>query len=149
MTLKYLKDFVVGQKITTASYQVTKQQIIEFAKAFDPQPFHTDEQQAEHSFFKGLVASGWHTASLTMKLIVASEAKPVDGLVGASVDELRFYQPVRPNDTLYAIVEVLETQESRSKPTQGVVTIAVSTFNQRDEQVCGYVSAIVVPTDIK
>ncbi|REL25561.1 MaoC family dehydratase [Thalassotalea euphylliae] len=146
MTLKYLEDFVVGQKIITASHKVTARQIIAFAQVYDPQPFHTDEQQAQHSFFKGLVASGWHTASLTMKLIVASEAKPADGLIGASIDKLRFYQPVRPNDTIHASVEVLATQVSRSKPAQGVVTIAVSAFNQREEQVCRYISAIVVPT---
>ncbi|REL30769.1 MaoC family dehydratase [Thalassotalea euphylliae] len=126
-------------------HQVTAEQIIEFAQQFDPQPFHTNEEQAKSSFFKGLVASGWHTAAITMKLIVASDAKPAGGLIGAGVDKLRFNQAVRPGDSLQAKVTVIEAKASSSKPEQGLITIAVSATNQEQQEVCSYVSTIVVP----
>ena len=103
---RYLEDFAVGQIFVSGRLRVTKEQIKACAAEFDPQPFHLDEEAAQNTFFKGLAASGWHTAALTMRLLVEGELKPAGGVIGAGFDEFRWPKPVRPGDELRIESEV-------------------------------------------
>lgn len=141
----YLDDLAPGQRFGSGRVTVTAADITAFATAFDPQPFHLDEAAARGSIFRGLAASGWHTAALTMRLLVGSEFRPAGGIIGAGMDELRWPRPVRPGDTLRVEVEVLETRPSRSRPDQGLVKTRTTTFNQRDEPVQVLVANLLVP----
>ena len=96
MSGRYLEDFAVGQTFGSGRLRISKEQVTAFAAEFDPQPFHLDEEAAQNTIFKGLAASGWHTAALTMRLLVESELKPAGGIVGAGFDEFRWPRPVRP-----------------------------------------------------
>ena len=116
-----------------------------FAKAFDPQPFHLDETAARATMFGGLAASGWHTAALTMQLLVNDGPPLAGGIVGAGMDELRWPKPVRPGDTLRIESEVLEVRPSRSRPDQGVVKMRTTTLNQNGEPVQILVANLIVP----
>ncbi len=120
MTLNYLDDLAPGQRFTGATRaRVDEDAIKAFAREFDPQPFHLDNEAARDSLFGSLAASGWHTAALTMRLLVDCEPKLAGGIIGAGFDELRWPLPVRPGDELRVELEVLEVRPSRSKPTQG------------------------------
>src|SRR5690242_8701812 len=130
---RFLEDFAAGQKFASGSARVEAERVKRFAAEFDPQPFHLDEHAAERTFFRGLAASGWHTAALTMRLLVESELKPAGGIVGAGFDEFRWPRPVRPGDELHLEVEVLEVRASKSRPEQGLVKIRTTTLNQRGE----------------
>src|SRR5947199_10521747 len=107
MTMRYLEDFAAGQKFGSGRLRIEKERIKSFAAEFDPQPFHLDEAAARGSIFGGLAASGWHTAALTMRLLVESELKPAGGIVGAGFDEFRWPYPVRPGDELRVESEVI------------------------------------------
>ena len=145
-TLHFLEDFAPGQKFTGSSrIRVDKERIKSFAAEFDPQPFHLDEKAAEASFFAGLAASGWHTAAMTMKLLVESDLRPASGIIGASFDEFRWTKPVRPGDELRVEAEVLEVRESKSKPDQGMIKVRTTTLNQNGEPVQITVGNLVVP----
>jgi acyl dehydratase len=100
MTDRYLEDFAVGQTYGSGRFQIDEKRIKSFASEFDPQPFHLDAAAAQRTMFQGLVASGWHTAAVTMRLLVESELRPAGGIVGAGLDELRWPRPVRPGDEL-------------------------------------------------
>jgi acyl dehydratase len=115
--------------------EVDRERIRSFAAEFDPQPFHLDEDAARGSIFKGLAASGWHTAALTMRLLVESELKPAGGIIGLGFDEFRWPTPARPDDRLHLDIEVLEVRPSRSRPDQGVIKVKTTTLNQRNEAV--------------
>jgi len=129
----YLEDFAVGQRFISETHRVDADQIKSFAKQFDPQPFHLDEAAAQASFFQGLAASGWHTASVTMSLLVQS--MPIfGGLIGAG-GELQWPRPTRPSDVLQVESEVLEVKPSRSKPERGMITVRSVTKNQKGEEV--------------
>ena len=141
----YLEDFSVGQKFATGSITVNAAEIKAFASQFDPQPFHLDEQAAATSFFGGLVASGWHTAALTMRLIVDSELKIAGGSIGAGAEELKWPRPVRPGDTLHAVSEVLDVRPSKSRPNQGIIKMRTQTFNQEGQPVMIFVVNMIVP----
>jgi acyl dehydratase len=141
----YLEDLVLGQKFSSPEYRVTQSEIETFARSFDPQPFHLDREAAENSFFRGLAASGWHTASITMRLVVDSELKLAGGIVGASFDEFRWTLPVRPGDVLRVESEVLELIPSKSRPTQGIAKMRITTLNQDNRPVQLQVSNLVVP----
>jgi len=141
----YLEDLAPGQRFGSGRLTVTEADIIAFATTFDPQPFHLDEAAARGTIFRGLAASGWHTAALTMRLLVDSEFRPTGGIIGAGMDELRWPRPVRPGDTLRVEVEVLETHPSRSRPDQGLVKTRTTTLNQRDEPVQVLVANLLVP----
>ena len=140
----YLEDFVVGRRFETGSYTVNREQIIAFAEAFDPQPFHLDETAALAGPLQGLAASGWHTASITMRLLVGGGGPMAGGIVGAGA-ELSWLQPVRPGDTLRVHSEVVAARGSRSRPDLGVVTLRSETRNQRDETVQELTSTLMVP----
>ena len=142
--LLYLDDLAVGRKFATASVTLTLEGCKAFAAEFDPQPFHLDENDARETFFRGLAASGWHTAALTMRLLVDGEMKPAGGIIGAGLEELRWPRPVRPGDELRVETEVLEVRESKSRPEQGLVRIRTTTLNQRGEAVQVFVSTLVV-----
>jgi acyl dehydratase len=145
MTERYLEDFAAGQTFRSGRLRVEAQQIKRFAADFDPQPFHLDEEAARHSLFRGLAASGWHTAAMTMRLLVESELKPAGGIIGAGFDEFRWPRPVRPGDELHLLIEVLEVRPSKSRPEQGLVKLKTTTLNQNDEPVQISVGNLVVP----
>jgi acyl dehydratase len=115
-----------------------------FANAFDPQPFHLDEEAARSTFFGGLAASGWHTAALTMRLLVESDVRPAGGIIGAGGEELRWPRAVRPGDELELEAEVLEVRPSASRPRRGLVKFRTTTLNQRQEPVQVLVMSLLV-----
>jgi len=150
MTVRYLDDFAVGQTFGSGRVVVDKEQIKRFAADFDPQPFHLDEKAAQETMFRGLAASGWHTAAVTMRLLVGSELKPAGGIVGAGFDEFRWPRPVRPGDELRLEGEVLEVRLSRSRPNQGRIKVRTATLNQNNDPVQILIANLVVirrPTD--
>ena len=141
---RYLEDFAVGQTFGSGRTRIDGDRALAFAAEFDPQPFHLDEAAARHSIFGGLTASGWHTAAVTMRLLVESELKPAGGLVGAGLDECRWPKPVRPGDMLRVECEVTDVRVSKSRPEQGLIKLRTTTLNQNDEPVMVYVVNMVV-----
>jgi acyl dehydratase len=141
----YLEDLSIGQRFVSASHALDEEQIIAFARQFDPQPFHLDHAAAADSLFGGLAASGWHVASLTMRLIVGDSAPFAGGVIGAGV-ELSWPRPTRPGDVLRVETTVIEITPSRSKPDRGIVTVRSETRNQADEVVQIMTSRLVVPS---
>jgi len=141
----YLEDFASGQVFEAGSLPVTADRIKRFAAEFDPQPFHLDEEAARETVFRGLAASGWHTAALTMKLMVASDFAPAGGLVGLGFDELRWPRAVRPGDELRIRIDVLDVRASRSNARRGLVRIRTTTTNQNGEPVQILVATLLVP----
>jgi acyl dehydratase len=142
---RYLEDFAVGQKYQTESTRVEAAEIKAFAAKYDPQPFHLDEAAAAKTFFGGLAASGWHTAALTMRLLVEGAMQPAGGIIGAGFEEFRWPKPVRPGDTLRVESEILEVRESKSRPQQGLIKVRTTTLNQDGEAVQVFVGSLVVP----
>jgi acyl dehydratase len=143
-TRLYLEDFAAGQRYRTGRLRVDAAAIKVFAAAFDPQPFHLDEEAARASFFGGLSASGWHTAAVTMRLLVESGLRPAGGIIGTRADELKWPRPVRPGDELEVEAEILEVRPSRSRPGQGYVKCRATTLNQRREAVQVLVMSLFV-----
>jgi acyl dehydratase len=141
---RYLEDFAVGQTFGSGRLRIDKERTLAFAAEFDPQPFHLDEAAARRSIFGGLTASGWHTAALTMRLLVESELEPAGGIIGAGLDECRWPRPVRPGDELRIECEVIEVRPSKSRPQQGLVRLRTATLNQDDEVVLLHVVNLVV-----
>src|SRR5438094_6229877 len=136
MTERYLEDFEVAQMFGgSARIGIDPERVKTFAAEFDPQPFHLDERAASDSIFRGLAASGWHTAAVTMRLLVESELKPAGGIIGAGFDELRWPRPVRPGDELRVESEVLEVRPSKSRPVQGMTKVRTRALNQNSETV--------------
>jgi acyl dehydratase len=119
MTPRDLDDVAVGQTFRSGPWRIDNERIMSFAADFDPQPFHLDEEAARDTICRGLAASGWHTAVVTMWLLVESDVKPAGGIVGAGFDELRWPRPVRPGDALRIESEGLEVRPSRSRPDKG------------------------------
>ncbi len=140
----FLEDLHPGQRFTTGSHLVDEEQIKAFARQFDPQPFHLDEEAAKGSLFAGLAASGWHTAAITMRLQVESGLPLSGGIIGAG-GELSWPRPTRPGDILHVETEVLEVKPSRSRPERGMVTFRSETLNQRGEVVQTLTVKLVVP----
>jgi acyl dehydratase len=145
MTERYLEDLKVGDRFQSGPYEVTEKAINDFAREFDPQPFHLDRDAAKQSVFGGLVASGWHTAAITMRLLVTSDLNLAGGAIGLGVDELRFPRPVRPGDILRLELEVVDVRESQSKPDRGTARIRYATRNQKDEIVFTQTATVLVP----
>jgi acyl dehydratase len=140
----YLEDLKVGQRFSSKSHLVDEEQIKAFARQFDPQPFHLDDYAAKGTLFAGLAASGWHTAAITMRLLVDGGAPIVGGIVGAG-GEISWPRPTRPGDILTVESEVVEVKPSRSKPDRGIVTLRSETRNQRGEVVQRLAAKLVVP----
>jgi len=142
---QYLEDFAVGQLYRSGRRRVDKEQIVAFAKEFDPQPYHLDEEAARNSAFRGLAASGWHTAALTMRLVVDGEFRPAGGILGVGFDELNWPRPVRPGDELHVTSEILEVRPSKSRPDRGLIRVRMTTLNQNDEIVQAFTGNLLVP----
>jgi len=141
----YFEDLHPGLKFNSVrNYKVTAEEIKEFAERYDPQPFHLDEAAGESSFFKGLAASGWLTAAIVMRLRVES-IRIAGGMIGAGVEEMRWMQPVRPNDMLRTEAEILSVRHSSSRPMYGVVRSRTTVFNQRDEVVMRSIVNFLAP----
>lgn len=130
----YLEDLYIGQRFTSGTYLMEEARMKEFATEFDPQPFHLDETAAQASVFKGLAASGWHTAAVAMRLLVTGGLPLAIGLIGFG-GEIAWPKPTRPGDILRVESEIVEITPSRSKPNQGVVTVRATTLNQNGEAV--------------
>jgi acyl dehydratase len=134
MTERYFEDLKAGDRFKSETYKVTEDQITSFASEFDPQPFHVDVKVARQTMFKELIASGWHTAAITMRLFVRA-LNFAEGAIGLGVDELRWPTAVKPGDVLQVETEIVDLRESRSKPSHGIVRIRNVTTNQRGEVV--------------
>jgi acyl dehydratase len=140
----FFEDLQVGQTNISGTRSIDSAEIKTFAGQFDPQPFHLDEEAAQHSLFKGLVASGWHTAALTMSLMVKTDTPIAGGSIGLGA-EISWPQPLRPGDTIHVESEVVELKLSHSHPDRGIVTIRSKTVNQNNEVVQILTSKLIVP----
>ena len=140
----YLEDLHVGQRFASGVHAVDEAQIKAFAGQFDPQPFHLDDATAKHTMFAGLAASGWHTAAITMRLLVDGGAPIAGGVIGAG-GEIAWPKPTRPGDILQVKSEILDVTPSRSRPDRGMVTVRSETLNQRGEIVQTLTAKLVVP----
>ena len=140
----YLDDLHVGQRFRSGTHLVDAAQIKAFASQFDPQPFHQDEEAAKGTLFAGLAASGWHTAAITMRLMVDSGLPLAGGIIGAG-GQLAWPKPTRPGDVLQVDSEVMEITPSRSRPDRGTVVVRSLTRNQRNEVVQELTAKLIVP----
>ena len=140
----YFDELHVGQRFTSGTYLIDEEQIKAFAKQFDPQPFHLDAEAAKGTLFEGLVASGWHTAAITMRLLVEGGMPIAGGVIGAGA-EISWPKPTRPGSVLRVESEILELRPSRSRPDRGLATIRCETGNQLGEIVQVLVAKLVVP----
>ena len=141
---RYFDDLKVGDHFKSEPLEVTERQVVEFAHKFDPQMFHLTRKRAERTVFKGLIASGWHTAAMTMRLFVQT-LNFTEGAIGLGVDELRWPNPVRPGDSLRVETEILELRPSRSKPDYGIIRLRNATTNQQGEIVQTMTASAMVP----
>jgi len=144
MQERYFEDLKKGDRFKSQGYKVTEEQIVSFAREFDPQPFHLDRAVGDKTMFGGLIASGWHTAAITMRLFVQT-LNCAEGAIGLGVDELRWPTAVKPDDELQVEVEIVDLRESRSKPTHGVVRLRYVTTNQRGEIAQTMFASALVP----
>ena len=140
----YLDDLQIGQRFTSGTHVVDEEQIKAFARQFDPQPFHLDNEVAKNTLFSGLVGSGWHIAAITMRLLVEGGLPLAGGIIGAG-GELDWPNPTRPGDTLKVESEVLDIRPSQSRPDRGVATVQSLTCNQRNEVVQRLTAKLIVP----
>ncbi|HEY3066731.1 MAG TPA: MaoC family dehydratase [Methylomirabilota bacterium] len=135
MSRRYFEDFAPGDVVDLGQRRITKEEIIAFARQFDPQYFHLDEEAARKSIYGGLLASGWHTGSLTMRMLCDNLVNNLASMGSPGIDELRWLKPVRPGDTLSATWTVLQATPSRSKPDRGIVHALTEVRNQHGEVV--------------
>jgi acyl dehydratase len=140
----YLEDLQPGQQFVTKTLTVSEADIMRFAREYDPQPFHLDHEAARRTVFAGLSGSGWHTAALSMRLLVDSGPPLAAGILGVG-GEISWTTPMRPGDTLQVHSVIVEVTPSRSKPDRGIVTIRNETRNQRGEVVQTFTARVVVP----
>lgn len=142
----YLDDLNAGMTFTgSCETLVDEASIKAFAAQFDPQPFHLDAEAAKATMFRGLAASGWHTAAMTMQLLVKDGPPLAGGIIGGGTDEIRWPRPVRPGDRLHIECEVIEVRPSRSNPKQGIVKMKTTTLNQNGEPVQIFTGNLIVP----
>ena len=137
----YYEDIEVGETDSFGSYEVTAEELLEFAEQYDPQPFHTDPEAAAESQFGGLIASGWHTCSMTMRLLVDGQFNDSAAMGAKAIEELRFPQPVRPGDTLSVQTEILE--KSVDSDARGTVRARIETRNQDGTLVLSMISHVM------
>jgi acyl dehydratase len=135
MAYRYFEDFVEGQTVDLGSFQYTQQDIIDFARAYDPQPMHTDPEAAAKSTYGGLIASGWQTATSYMRILVEEIMRDSASIGSPGIERLRWLKPVRPGDALQARFTVLEARPSNSRPDWGIVRSKGEVLNQKDEVV--------------
>ena len=145
--MQYFEDIAVGTKASFGDYAVTRDEVVAFAKKFDPQPFHLSDEAAAQTHFGRLSASGWHTCAMTMAMLVAHlKANAQAGLGSPGIDELRWLKPVYPGDRLRCESEVLEKRRSASRPEMGIFKSRMAVFNQDDVMVMTFVSNGLVAT---
>lgn len=141
----FYEDLEIGKEETFGAYEVTKEEVIEFASKYDPQPFHMDEEMAKHSVFGGLCASGWHTCAMTMRILVDyMAAQGFAGMGSPGVDGIKWKQPVFPGDTLSVRGELIEKRESQSRSNLGLVKSIYRVFNQKEELIMQLVTNVMV-----
>ena len=141
----YFEDIHAGDRFRSGDHAIGESEMVEFARRYDPQPFHTDPVAAQASLFGGLAASGWFTAAVTMRLLALGELRIAGGMIGMGVEELRWPQPVRAGDRLNVETEVLEVRPSRSRPQHGIVRVRNVTHNGAGEIVQTMITALFVP----
>jgi acyl dehydratase len=139
----YLDDLVPGQVHELGRHTVSADDIVAFATLWDPQPFHLDEAAARASIYGGLIASGWHTCCIFMRLFADGLLNRAAAMGSPGLDELRWLKPVRPGDTLFGRVEVLEVTPSRSRPDRGIARLRSAVRNQADDEVLSFVAAVM------
>lgn len=145
--MQYFEDMSVGAKASFGAYQVTREEVIDFARKYDPQPFHLSDEAAAKTHFGRLSASGWHTCAMTMAMLVAHQSdNRVAGLGSPGMDELRWLTPVYPGDTLRCETELLDKRASRSRPEMGILKSRTTVFNQHDVPVMTMLSNAMVAT---
>lgn len=135
MRRTHWEDFETGEVIDLGVYEVTREEILEFARKYDPQPFHTDEDAARASIYRGLIASGWHTCAMMMRLLCDAVLLEAESMGSPGVEKIRWLKPVRPGDTLRGRMTVVETRASRSKPDRGLIRSHWEVLDQEDELV--------------
>lgn len=143
--MRYLDDLTAGDRFTGGPVTVTEEDIVAFARQFDPQPFHLDPEAARDSVFGGLAASGWHTAGLTMRMIVTGDGALAGGFVGMGVEDIRWPKPTRPGDVLRIESEILEVRVSAKRPDRGIARVRTTTLNQDGEIVQQMTTNLLVP----
>jgi acyl dehydratase len=141
--MRYFEDFQPGEVIQVGSYVMQREEIIAFARQFDPQPFHVDDEAARRSIFGGIIASGWHTASICHRLLVDGLLKVTASMGSPGLDELRWLLPVRPGDEISVRLEVLSLTPSRSKPERGSIKTRMEVRNQKNELVMTEVATVL------
>lgn len=145
MTQRFLEDYAAGQIYGTGRLRVDEERVKSFAAEFDPQPFHLDGEAGRATIFGGLAASGWHTAAITMRLLVEGDLKPAGGIIGMGFEDFRWPKPVYPGDELRVESEVLEVRPSKSRPNQGLIKVRNTTLNQKGEAVQIAIGSLLVP----
>ena len=141
MTWRFLEDFAPGQRFASAALTVSEADILDYARKYDPQPFHADKEKAKDGLFGDIVASGFQTCALTFKLFYETGVISACNMGAPAVDEVRFLKPLRPGDALHVEVEVLEVLPSTTKPARGILKLHYRTFNQRGEMM----ASLVIP----
>ncbi len=145
--MKFYEDIEVGDKRSFGQYEVTREEVMDFASRYDPQPFHLDDEAAAQTHFGRLSASGWHTCSMTMAMMVENmKSEESAGLGSPGVDQIRWKKPVYPGDTLHCETEIIEKRRSASRPEMGIFKSRIRTFNQHDEMVLEMVSNGLIRT---
>jgi acyl dehydratase len=144
--MKYFEDYPVGAVLKFPSFAITENEIIEFAKRFDAQPFHVDPVAAKQSHFGGIIASGFHSCALAMSSLVSNGFFSTAGMGSPGLDEIRWQQPVRPGQQLHVKTTILEAKRSKSKPDRGVIRHRVELLNDQSETVMSYIAMSMFPT---
>jgi len=142
---RYLEDLKPGAAFESRRHTITEEAIVAFAREFDPQPIHTDPAAAKRGFFGRLVASGWHTAALTMKMLTEAEMDISGGLIGAGMEELKWPTPLAPGDTIHVRVDILESRASKSRPEIGIVRARIRTLRDDESAVLQMTANLIVP----
>lgn len=142
--MRYFEDLKAGDKFNTAEYEMTEAEIIEFGKKFDPQAFHTDPVAAKDTLFGQLVASGWHTASVSMRLMVLGEMDLDGGVIGQGMESLRWPRPVLPGDRLRVVTEIEELRPAPARPDRGLIKLRCRTYNQNGKVVQDMTATLLV-----
>lgn len=142
---RFFEDVAVGERTRTGSLALTRESIVDFARLYDPQPMHMDEKAAKGSIFGALVASGWQTLGLTMRLMVEARPFGATPLIGIEIDEIRFKRPVLPGDTLSAELEIIEKRVSKTRPDRGFLRGRTTTFNQKGAEVSSQLWTMLIP----
>ena len=133
MSMLYWEDFTVGKILEFGGYEVTEEEIIEYATDFDPQPFHVDRDAAAEHYFGGIIASGWHTGAMCMRMMVDGYLRDSASMGSPGIEQLRWKEPVRPGETLHVKAEVLDRSLPKSRPELGFVKFSHTVFNQEDK----------------